>query len=581
MAGSIKGITIEINGQTTKLQKALQDAGGATGKLKSELKSVEKGLKFDPSNTELLTQKQKILSESIAGTKSRLDVLNEAQRQMKERLGDTAEGSEEYRKLRREIVSTEKDLKKLEQTQSSFNVTMEQMSNKVGQFAQATEKAGNALKPVSAAASATVFATSKFASDFENAMAKVSTISDETQKPIIDLKKEIIALSNETGISSAEVANSVYDAISAGQDTAKAVDFVRTTNQLAVAGFTDIGKAVDVVTTTLNAYQLESEEATRVSDILIKTQNLGKVTVDELADSIGKVIPTANSFGVGIEQLGASYAILTANGIKSVDATSALNAMFTEMGTTGSKVDEILREKTGKSFEQLSSSGKNMVEILEIVKEGAAEAGGTLGDMFGSVAAKAAKTFETQGLEEYNAVLSEMQNAQGTTAVGFEKMQTTSMKVKIALNQIKNAGIEIGEAFLPIIVQVSEKVSEWAKKFSGLSDETKRLIAVLLGIASVAAPILLFVSKVAFFVQSLLAFLPTLFSIIKGIFVLLAANPIGIVVAAIGALIAYLVHLYKTNEEFREKVQAVWTGIQKVVGEAIEFIVGIFEEWIG
>ncbi len=150
--------------------------------------------------------------------------------------------------------------------------------------------------------------------NFEDAMAKVSTIADTTEVPLEDLKKSILDLSNETGIASSEIADNVYNAISAGQSTGDAVNFVQNATRLATAGFAESADTLDVLSTILNAYGLEATEVGNVSDMLIQTQNKGKTTVSELASSMGKVIPTANAYGVSLDQLCTSYAIMTANG---------------------------------------------------------------------------------------------------------------------------------------------------------------------------------------------------------------------------------------------------------------------------
>ena len=157
------------------------------------------------------------------------------------------------------------------------------------------------------------------ASGFDDAMAKVSTIADTTEVPLDELRGAILDLSDDTGIAANDIADNVYNAISAGQKTGDAVAFVGQAAKLAKAGFTDSAAGLDVLTTTLNAYKMEADQATRVSDVLLMTQNKGKTTVGELASSMGKAIPTASAFGVSLENLAAAYATTTANGIATAE----------------------------------------------------------------------------------------------------------------------------------------------------------------------------------------------------------------------------------------------------------------------
>ena len=168
---------------------------------------------------------------------------------------------------------------------------------------------------------------------FEDAMAKVSTIADTTEVPLDELRSQILALSSQTGISANEIADNVYNAISAGQKTGDAVNFVTNSTKLAKAGFADAGAALDVLTTILNAYGMEASEVTNVSDMLIQTQNLGKTTVAELSSSMGKVIPTANAYHVQLDQLCAGYAKMTANGVATAESTTYMNSMLVPAST--------------------------------------------------------------------------------------------------------------------------------------------------------------------------------------------------------------------------------------------------------
>lgn len=111
----IKGITIEIGGETVGLQKALQDVNKKSRELSSELRSVERLLKFDPGNVEALAQKQKILTDQIENTTKKLNQLKDAQSQVEQQFQSGEIGEEQYRKFRREIEFTEVQLKKYRQ----------------------------------------------------------------------------------------------------------------------------------------------------------------------------------------------------------------------------------------------------------------------------------------------------------------------------------------------------------------------------------------------------------------------------------------------------------------------------------
>ena len=205
--------------------------------------------------------------------------------------------------------------------------------------------------------------------EFETAMAKVGTIADESQKPLGDMRNEILALSGETGKSVGELAEATYQAISASVATESAVDFVGTANKLAVGGFSDTTTAVDILTTAINAYGMSADDAAKISDILITTQNLGKTSVAQLGASMGMVIPLAAAYNMDLEDLSASYALLTANGTQTAQATTYVKAALNELGSTSSVVGSTLKKKTGKTFAELMAEGNSLGDVLQVLAD--------------------------------------------------------------------------------------------------------------------------------------------------------------------------------------------------------------------
>ena len=124
MASRIKGITVEIGGDTTGLEKALKQVNSTIKTTQSELKDVERLLKLDPSNTQLLAQKQKDLKDAIGATSEKLNTLKEAQRQAKEQLENGDLGQDKYDALQREIIETEQELRRLQEEAVTTNATL-------------------------------------------------------------------------------------------------------------------------------------------------------------------------------------------------------------------------------------------------------------------------------------------------------------------------------------------------------------------------------------------------------------------------------------------------------------------------
>lgn len=582
MAGNnIKGITVEINGDTSALDKALKGVNKTSYELKQELKQVEKALKLDPKNTVLLAQKQEILARSITNTRDKLETLKTAEQQAQAAFANGTISADQYRALQREVIMTEQELRRLEQQASRSNQALANISETTGRAGASLSKTGKKLAPVSLAIGAIGAASTKMSIDFETSMAKVSTISDETEMPIESLEKAILKLSDDTGIAGTEIANNVYDAISAGQSTGDAVNYVTNSTKLAKAGFAEASQSLDLLTTIMNSYGLESSEVNKVSDVLINTQNRGKTTVAELSASMGKVIPTANALGVNLEQVATGYAIMTSKGIKAAETTTYMNSMLNEMGKSGTVANKTIEASTGKTFPELIKSGKSVGDILNLMNGYAKKNGKSLSDMFGSAeAGKAALILSGNQGKDFNAMLGSMGKSAGATDEAFKKVNdTTGVKLEKSFNSLKNSGIAMGDVLAPVISKVALIVQGLVEKFNLLSPSQQKNI-VIIGLIVAAIPPLLMVlgalltgvgvitgaiglmSGATIVATPAMTALASVFTFITG--------PIFLTIAAIVAVIAILVLAYKHIEGFRNIVDKSWAFIQAKTKEVFE-----------
>lgn len=334
-------------------------------------------------------------------------------------------------------------------------------------------------------------ASSKLAMDFETSMAKVSTIAGNVDMD--SMADQIRRISSEYGESATDIAEATYQAISAGQDASNAVDFVETSLKLAKSGFTDTSTAVDTLTTVLNAYKMSASDASSISDDLITTQNLGKTTVGELSESLGKIIPTASAANVSFEQLSAAYITLTKNGVRTREATTYLNGMISELSKSGSAASEALKAMTGYDFSELLKQGYSLEDVLDVLGQYAEQNGKKLGDMFGSQEAARSANAMAQGVADFNAGLKALRSNAGQTQTAFDKiMGTKAEQMAEAMQEIKNAGIKIGEDILPEIVPLAKKaadsVDKITKQFDRLPDSVKDTATNVALISAAAGP---------------------------------------------------------------------------------------------
>lgn len=508
--------------------------GSETDSLKAKAESLTQKISLQKNIVQLNSEQQEKLTKKLTDQKSKQEELkskiDEARIAYEKSTEETGKNSEQSKALKNELNSLEQQYKinesaigktetalanqtvKTEKSKTALmgmekeleNVNKELKEHKFNAFTEGCTKAGTAIenvgKKISVMSAATVAAgtaSAKMAVDFEDDMAKVSTIMDTNVMSVKDMQDAIIDLSNKTGIAVGDVADDVYNAISAGQKTGDAVAFVENSTKLATAGFAESGDTLNILTTILNAYGLKAEEVTNVSDMLIQTQNLGKTTVAELSSAMGKVIPTANANHVALDQLCSGYAIMTANGVATAESTTYMNSMLNELGKTGSTTDVILREKTGKSFSELMKGGASLADVLKIVQDAAKEDNKSMNDMFSSSeAAKAGVILLGDGTKKFNTTLKQMQKSTGSTDKAFSKMKTTSHSAKIAVNEMKNSALKLGTTMLnsasPAIEKGTKKIHELTNKFNSLNEKQQQtvikvgLVTAAIGPATVA-----------------------------------------------------------------------------------------------
>ena len=576
MANDIKGITVKIGADTTDLSKAMSNANRSISTTQKQLNEVQKALKLDPSNTELLAQKYRLLTEKADETRKKLQTLKDAQAQVEEqyRNGEIDQGK--YDAFRRELITTENQLKSLEKEAAKSNAAINSFGEKMKDTGRKLTAAGKAVMPVSAAVAGIGTAAAVSAVNFEDAMAKVSTIADTTEVPLDELRSQILELSSQTGISANEIADNVYNAISAGQKTGDAVNFVTNSTKLAKAGFADAGAALDVLTTILNAYGMEASEVTNVSDMLIQTQNLGKTTVAELSSSMGKVIPTANAYHVQLDQLCAGYAKMTANGVATAESTTYMNSMLNELGKSGTTVSDILKDKTGKSFAELMENGASLADVLSILKDSADEQNLSFGDLWSSAeAGKAGLILLGDSAEDFNSTLAQMRGSTGATDSAFEKLQTNSSKINKAVNAVKNTFIILGgvilDTFSPAIDAVTSGIQKLCEWVSSLPTGIQTVIVVIGTLIAAAGPLLVVLGMLMTSIGSLAPTISTAATAVSTFSAGLALPlaPIAAIAAAVTALILIIADLYKNNEDFRNNIQIIWNSIKEILSTVL------------
>ena len=555
MSGNIKGITIEFRGETTKLDAALRKINSEANKTQRELTSINKALKFNPTSVDLWRQKQQVLNEKIKQTEERQQTLKDALKKMDD--SGISHESEEYRRFQRELIETESKLKTFKaQLREVGNVKLKALSEqfkKVG--GQIKEVGGKLTRNITMPIAAVYGASIKAAMTYGDSIAKVATIADQSQVPIKTLSNEILNLSNESGKGASELAEATYQALSASVETKNVSGFVRQATGLAKAGFLETADAVDVLTTVINAYGKSAEDADEIANMLIQTQNDGKTTVNELAQNMGQVIPTASALNIPLEQLTASYVMLTKQGINTANSTTQLRAMFNELSKDGSNVSKILKDQTGKSFGQLMQEGWSLGDVLKVLNESVDGNGEAFKNLWGNTrAGQGALALVNGGLEEFNEEAAKMLDSTGNVDKALSELATPGAAARKALNQLVNVGIQIGDVLAPYIEKASQALQWLVDKFNKLSPTAQKTIVIIGAIAAAIGPVLTIIGTLTSGIGSVIGLIGKVMPMISGLgstVGLLSSGALLPIIAIIGLVVAAFILWKKKGDEIK------------------------------
>ncbi len=569
-----------INTQLKVVQSSFKAASAQLGSFGSSTDQIK--LKADSLNQQMVLQQQKVDSLTSAFNKSV---------EMKGADAKATQNLEIKLNLARAALSNmENDLRdtneQIRLQESGWTKLGDSLNNVSGKFKGVGEKLSTVGETLSKTISAPILgagaAAVKFAGDFEESANKVATIADTQAMSMEEIKKGVLELSNTVNIGATELNNALYQVISATGDTSNALSYVEIASKAAIGGFTDTTTAIDGLTSVMNAYGLKGKEAMQtLSDQMLVAQNYGKTTFAEISSGIGNVIPIAASLNVKTQELFASIAVLTKNGIATSAGITGLKAALSNIiKPSGEAVD--ISSQLGIEFNaaHLKSVGwANFLSEIGAKTKGNTE---TMAKLFGSVEALNTVTvLATTGSKDFAGALQAMGQTGGATEKAFETMnQGVNDGIDGMLNSLKNLAISMGQILAPTVNELIGKVQEMITWFSGLSDTQKETIVKFAAIAVVIGPVVLIIGK-----------LFTAISIITGAFsaasgaiaaaggiIAVLTSPIGIAIAAIVLLAGAAYLIIKNWEPIKAFFKNLWDGIVNVTSTALNGLINWFKE---
>ena len=600
----IKGITIEIDGETKGLDAALRKINTTTRNLQNELKRVDSLLKLNPGNTDLVRQKQELLKESITETETKLEALKDALKQMKANGVD--ETSSDYRRLQREIQETDAKLKQLAYEQKKFVIEgskLGQVAAKMGQIGQKAKAAAQKVRGISTAATLALGAATSVTSGFDSAMSQVMAISGATGQELDRLRDKAREMGEKTKFSAEESANAFNYMAMAGWKTDEMLSGIEGIMNLAAASGEDLATTSDIVTDALTAMGYAAGDSGRLADVMAAASANANTNVGLMGETFKYAAAVAGSLHYSMEDVALATGLMANAGIKGTQAGTSLRSIMSRMAAPTKQVQGAL-DKLGVSLENADGTTRPFRDVMIDLREKMAgmsdvEKTQIANALAGKNAMSGFLAIINAGEGDFNQLADAIDNSNGAACdMANTMLDNLGGQLTILKSALQELAISMGDTLVPMVkrlVAVVQSVVDW---FNNLSDTQKALITKVLLFVAALAPLLAIFGGIASGVNSgVMAFarlyaniatsqgvigvlvktvLPALKTGLVAVFNVLRANPIGMVITIIGLLIAAFVALWKKSETFRNFWIGLWQKLKAAVSTAVN---GIKTAW--
>ena len=516
MAVRTRGLTVTIDGDTTGLTKALESVNKEVKNTQAQLKDVDKLLKLDPTNTELLSQKQRLLGDAVSETRNKLDTLKTASDQANISLANGEISQEQFDALQREIAETTLELKRLEEQAKLSNTAVQEIAakgEKLKTMGDNISSVGEKFLPATAAVVGLGTAAVKTASDFDTGMSKVAAISGATGSDLDALRDKAREMGAKTKFSASEAAAAMEYMAMAGWKTSDMLGGIEGIMNLAAASGEDLATTSDIVTDALTAFGLSANDAGHFADILAAASSNANTNVSMMGETFKYAAPIAGALGYTAEDTALAIGLMANAGIKGSQAGTSLRKMMTEL----SGEIKIAGEAIGTVTIQTTNADGSMRELNDILMD-CREAFSHLSESEKAAAAEAlvGKTAMSGFLAIMNASeadvnkLSEaIANCDGVSQQMADTMQDNlEGQLTILKSQLQELAISFGEILIPAIrgiVSAIQGVVDW---LNSLSEGTKRIITTIALLVAAIGPVLIVVGKVMSAIGTIMTWAP-------------------------------------------------------------------------
>lgn len=559
--GNVKGITIEFQGDTSKLDKSLREVTENAKGIDSELRKVNRALKFNPGSVDLWRQKQTLLTQKISETQRKLELLKQKQKNMDASGVDKA--SAEYRELQRDIVETESKLKHFKNELKGIgNVNMRALGEKFKSVGDKMTNIGKGMttKVTLPLAAAGTVAAKKFA-EVDKTMQLTNSTMGNTQKEagLLNTAMKNAAASSTYGMSDA--ATATLNFARAGLNAQQAADALAPSMALAAGEGGELDTVSAGLVATINGFHGTFDQAGKYADVFANACNNSALDVNSLSQAMSVAAPIFSAAGYNVNDAALYMGVMANNGI---DADKAANSLKTGLARLVSPAKEGAAMMKDLGINVTNADG-TMKDSVTVQKE--------LHDAFGKLSeseqiAAASAIFGKNQMAPWLALINtapedvgSLNTALGQTGTAMDMQSAMMSGFAGSIEQLKSGldvlAVSFGEALAPMIQKVVGFVQMLVNWFNSLSPQMQTIIATVAVVVAALGPLLVIIGTLVTTIGNLMIFGPIIIATLGAI-----AAPVAIVVGVIAGLIAIGIALYKNWDTIKAKAQALSKGLQ-------------------
>lgn len=599
MADRVKGLTIVLGADTSELVSAIHSVNTAISKTQTNLRDINKALKLDPGNVSLLKDKQNELATAIDQAKQKLEAEKEAMERLEASGVDKT--SQEFRDLKVQIDLDESALKQLEKQMKDFGTVggqviaemgrkMQEVGDKIKAVGDKISSVGQSLTttvtlPIVAAGTAAV--TSFAEVDKTMTLANQTMGNSAEQASLLNKAMEEAASNSTFGMNDAAQASLNF--ARAGLDAEQAAAAMAPAMNLAAGEAGDLDVVSSGLVATINGFGDTFEQAEHYADVFAAACNNSALDVNGLSESMSVAAPIFKTAGKDVEDAALYLGVMANAGIEANVAANSLKTGMARLAQPTKQAKEAM-EQYGIAMSDIwneDGSMKDSVEIQRNLHEAFAklseqEQMAAAGAIFGKNQMSSWLALINTAPSEVDALSESIKNSTGTTQEMADAMMSgfggSIEKLKSSLDVLTTSlGSIIAEYLTPVI----EKIQGVIDMFMAMDEETKKQIVTIAGIVAAIGPVLLVGGKIISGIGTIISAMGTVATFIGGTLIpaiTAISAPVLAVVAAVAALAAGFVYLYKTNDDFRNKVNELVSGIKENFGQMIETIKPALDE---